>query len=526
MTTRIIPIFTSILVCTVILFTVTPAFAQTYNVYVEPLPEWADYAVNVMYKSTNAWSEANPDLGFYLADDPSSADFVVKWVKEFGAEHVGYAYGNQFIEVGLGDSNCLGSWQPYSEDYISQIMMHEIGHILGLGHTDDINDIMFPIASNTEYGITVQEVTLTNNHAYFAPLCTTRDVTTFSYSVSTDDPEYGFDVYFVPSVQSLEDWSVVDSFSYYSEESCYGENYLIYGDTCENVSGEGGLLVVMGNQLTNPLTTITIQMQETAQSQIFTDVLPSNTESQPLDPVISNPVPQLTMPDWISSAVTWWSNGQITDQEFILIMLFVIKNDIIPVDLELAEYNGMPVPDWIKQDAKRYATGTISDEEFLNSMLYLLKTMLAQDTVRAEDINTADPNFDRSHQHAAILVKIFSDTMEFSNPAFQIKSSWIHFEGRDGTTIHKHATGVSLGYFFETLNIGLDDQCYRFTDGREYCSNEDYKLKFFINREQVSDIREYEIMDDDRILILYGNETYKEVDAYLTELKNQEIIRE
>ncbi len=129
------------------------------------------------------------------------------------------------------------------------------------------------------------------------------------------------------------------------------------------------------------------------------------------------------------------------------------------------------------------------------------------------------------HAHAALLVKIFSDTMEFSNPAFQIKSSWIHFEGRDGTTIHKHATGVNLGYLFETLAIGLDDQCYKFTDGREYCSNEDYELKFFVNREQMPDIREYEIMEDDRILILYGNETPEEVEAYLLQLDNQPLVK-
>ncbi|MGD8432167.1 MAG: protein-disulfide isomerase, partial [Nitrosopumilaceae archaeon] len=55
------------------------------------------------------------------------------------------------------------------------------------------------------------------------------------------------------------------------------------------------------------------------------------------------------------------------------------------------------------------------------------------------------------HTHAGILVKIFGDTFDFSAPAYQIKSSWIHFEGNDGTTVHKHATGVTLGYLFETL---------------------------------------------------------------------------
>ncbi len=129
------------------------------------------------------------------------------------------------------------------------------------------------------------------------------------------------------------------------------------------------------------------------------------------------------------------------------------------------------------------------------------------------------------HSHAALLVKIFGDTFDFSSPAYQIKSSWIHFEGRDGSTIHKHATGVDLGYLFETLAIGLDDQCYVFSDGKQFCSNEDYKLKFFINSEQVPDIRDYEIMEDDRVLIIYGAETPEEVEAYLLQLGTQELVK-
>lgn len=129
------------------------------------------------------------------------------------------------------------------------------------------------------------------------------------------------------------------------------------------------------------------------------------------------------------------------------------------------------------------------------------------------------------HSHAAILVKIFGDTFEFSSPAFQIKSSWIHFEGNDGTTIHKHATGVNLGYLFDTIGIGLDDQCYVFPDGKSFCTNDDYTLKFFINREQVSDITNYEIMDGDRILVVFGSETPEEIEAYLLQLDNQELIK-
>lgn len=129
------------------------------------------------------------------------------------------------------------------------------------------------------------------------------------------------------------------------------------------------------------------------------------------------------------------------------------------------------------------------------------------------------------HAHAALLVKIFGDEFDFSAPAYQIKSSWIHFEGRDGSTIHKHATGVTLGYLFETLSLGLDDQCFEFQDGRSFCTNEDYKLVFYINGQQVSDIRDYEIMEDDRILISYGAETPEELEGQLLQLENQQLIK-
>jgi hypothetical protein len=130
-----------------------------------------------------------------------------------------------------------------------------------------------------------------------------------------------------------------------------------------------------------------------------------------------------------------------------------------------------------------------------------------------------------AHDHTGILVKIFGDTFEFSGPAYQIKSPWIHFEGRDGSTIHKHATGVTLGFLFDSMRLGLDDQCYVFADGKSYCTNEDYTLKFFINEEQVSDIVDYEIDEGDKVLIIFGAETPEEIDGYLLQLESQDLVK-
>ena len=127
------------------------------------------------------------------------------------------------------------------------------------------------------------------------------------------------------------------------------------------------------------------------------------------------------------------------------------------------------------------------------------------------------------HEHASLLVRIFGDQFDFAVPSYQIKSSWIHFEESDGTTIHRHSSGVNLGHLFESLNIGIDEECFNFPDGRQFCTNEDYSIKYFINHEMVDDIRDYVIKDEDRILISYGSESQEEIEEQLLELDAQII---
>jgi hypothetical protein len=127
------------------------------------------------------------------------------------------------------------------------------------------------------------------------------------------------------------------------------------------------------------------------------------------------------------------------------------------------------------------------------------------------------------HEHASLLVRIFGDKFDFGVPSYQIKSSWIHFEESDGTTIHRHASGVALGYLFDTINIGISNECYMFPDGRNFCTNEDYSLKYYINHQIVKDINDYVFEDGDRILITYGSETPEQIEEQLIELDSQII---
>lgn len=130
------------------------------------------------------------------------------------------------------------------------------------------------------------------------------------------------------------------------------------------------------------------------------------------------------------------------------------------------------------------------------------------------------------HEHASLLVRIFGDKFDFSPQQYQVKSPYIHFEGEDGNTIHRHASNVKLGYLFDTLKIGLTDDCFVFPDkakNHTFCTDEDYSLKFYINHKKVDSIKDYVLHDDDRILISYGNENQTAIDTQLTELDGQLI---
>jgi hypothetical protein len=129
------------------------------------------------------------------------------------------------------------------------------------------------------------------------------------------------------------------------------------------------------------------------------------------------------------------------------------------------------------------------------------------------------------HIHASMLVNIFGDKFDFSTPNYQVKTPWIHFENQDGDTIHRHSTVVELEFLFNSMNIATDENCFVFPDGRQFCTNEDYSLKFYINQQLVEDIRKYIVQEDDRILITYGNEDQLAIDKQLAELNAQAINR-
>ena len=242
------------------------AHAQTYETryaYVEEIPEWAPHADGAMDEAIQYWKDRLPAVRLRVTEDPEQADFRVQWVKEFGAERSGFAWGDHFVEVGLGDSNCDGRWSPYSSRHVAEIVAHEIGHVLGYEHSDDWWDVMHPVVPNVEYGHVEQEVRTAAGYGHFVVFCTYRDVSSFDYRVSIDDPAGGLHVYAVPDSSALDRWIEGEPFEFYAGASCFGEDYQSYAGSCDGMSAGSGLLILSPDALAEPLAWISVQFEET-----------------------------------------------------------------------------------------------------------------------------------------------------------------------------------------------------------------------------------------------------------------------
>ena len=115
-----------------------------------------------------------------------------------------------------------------------------------------------------------------------------------------------------------------------------------------------------------------------------------------------------------------------------------------------------------------------------------------------------------AHVNAEILVIIHGREFNFALPAFQFNSYWIHFENFNGKTIHRHSSGTTLGFLFDTLGIGLTDDCFVYPNGDPFCSTDDIPLEFYINQELVPSIRDHIIQEGDEIMIKLGSNTKNE----------------
>lgn len=89
----------------------------------------------------------------------------------------------------------------------------------------------------------------------------------------------------------------------------------------------------------------------------------------------SSPANEYKIPSWIRDNAGWWSKGQVDDTDFIKGIQYLIEQRImmIPHQNQSDSPGSMQkIPVWIKSNAGWWSQGKISDEEFVKGMQYLI----------------------------------------------------------------------------------------------------------------------------------------------------------
>lgn len=70
--------------------------------------------------------------------------------------------------------------------------------------------------------------------------------------------------------------------------------------------------------------------------------------------------------------------------------------------------------------------------------------------------------FGSAHVHGTMEMTVLGEPVDFSQPRYQVEADRFHFESGNGEVWHAHATGVTLAWAMDTLDIGVTEDAVSF----------------------------------------------------------------
>ena len=76
----------------------------------------------------------------------------------------------------------------------------------------------------------------------------------------------------------------------------------------------------------------------------------------------------------IKNNAAWWSDGTITDSDFLNGIEYLVQNNILQIqDVEKNTQSSQEIPLWVRHNAQWWSSGLISDDDFLSGIKYLIE---------------------------------------------------------------------------------------------------------------------------------------------------------
>ena len=230
----------------------TEDVANKYEVYIHLQPEWNKDQKNILFEVTNYWSKVSNDKNSFEKNTDNHNYNKLQYIGD-----------KSYVELKHDFSNCQEEWQPMLYRKAIDTIRHEIEFFQGNQLSPDPETPVYPDIENESYDKDEQQLMVKDGFSQFIPICTSKDQTSYDYSIKTDSNSIGFDVYFVTSVDEQKDFhESMDNFDFYTSDSCFAQNKKSYSGFCGNVNKNSGLLIVIPDALDKPLTKVFVTLKE------------------------------------------------------------------------------------------------------------------------------------------------------------------------------------------------------------------------------------------------------------------------
>jgi len=231
----------------------TEQVVNKYSVYAHLQSEWKSGSKNIIFDVTNSWHKAEKEANVNHVLNAAA--------KEYNENQLQYINGKSYVELKHEYSDCQETWEPMLYRKAADTVRHEIEYIQGKELSTDPDIAVYPNINNKNYDNSIQQSKIKDGYAQFLPICTSKDSTSYDYSIKTDNKDVGFDVYFVPSSTQRENFADSE-FDYYEDPGCFAQNMQSFSGSCPKVGNGAGLLVLLPDELNPWVTKVTVNLYE------------------------------------------------------------------------------------------------------------------------------------------------------------------------------------------------------------------------------------------------------------------------